>query len=100
MLSGSEGGRANTVRAAAGYNFSLLLRRWLEGLGGGQLHRAVQAAFATLPAVVAALPSGREFLRSPVKALGHLLSRTEDWLGALEARRARRDSRRTDTSSE
>jgi len=61
-----------------------VLRRWLERLGGGQLDRAVRAAFATLPAVVASLPTGREFLGSPVKTLGRLLSRTEEWLGALE----------------
>lgn len=62
------------------------LRRWLERLGGGQVHKAVQAAFATLPAVVAALPTGRDFLRSPVRTLGGLLSGTEQWLQALGAR--------------
>ncbi len=60
-----------------------LLREWLERVGGGRLHRAMQAAFATLPAVVAALPGGREFLRSPLVALGALLARTEEWLGTL-----------------
>jgi nucleoside-triphosphatase THEP1 len=62
-----------------------ILRRWLERLGGGQVHRAVQAAFATLPAVVAALPAGKDFLRSPSRTLGGLLSGTERWLEALEA---------------
>jgi nucleoside-triphosphatase THEP1 len=61
-----------------------LLRTWLERVGGGRLHMAMQAAFATLPAVVAALPGGREFLRSPLRTLGHLLSRTDEWLGTLE----------------
>lgn len=60
------------------------LRRGLERAGGGRLHRAVQAAFATLPEVVAALPEGRELLRSPTATLGRLLARTEDWLGALQ----------------
>lgn len=60
------------------------LRRRLERLGGGQLHRALHAAFATLPLVVAVLPSGREFVRSPARTLGRLLSLTEVWLEALE----------------
>lgn len=61
-----------------------LLRSWLERVGGGRLHHAVQAAFATLPAVVAALPGGREFVRSPLRTLAQLLSRTDAWLAALE----------------
>ncbi len=62
-----------------------ILRRWLERLGGGQVHNAMQAAFATLPAVVAALPAGKDFLRSPARTLGGLLAGTERWLEALEA---------------
>jgi nucleoside-triphosphatase THEP1 len=61
-----------------------LLRGWLERAGGGRLHHAVQAAFATLPAVVGALPGGREFVRSPLRTLGQLLGRTDEWLAALE----------------
>lgn len=60
------------------------LRGWLEGVGGGRLHHAVQAAFATLPAVVAALPGGREFVRSPLRTLAGLLAHTDAWLAALE----------------
>lgn len=60
------------------------LRRWLERVGGGRLHHAVQAAFATLPAVVAALPGGREFVGSPLRTLARLLARTDAWLAALE----------------
>ncbi len=60
-----------------------LLRRWLEGVGGGQLHGAVHAAFATLPLVVAALPPPRELLRGPGGALGGLLPRMEEWLQVL-----------------
>ncbi|HSW29204.1 MAG TPA: nucleoside-triphosphatase [Longimicrobiales bacterium] len=61
-----------------------LLRGWLERAGGGRLHHAVQAAFATLPAVVGALPGGREFVRSPLRTVGQLLGRTDEWLAALE----------------
>ncbi len=59
------------------------VRRLLERLGGGRLHQAVQAAFATLPLVVAALPSGREFLRRPGRALAGLLPRLDQWLLGL-----------------
>jgi nucleoside-triphosphatase THEP1 len=59
------------------------IRRWMEGLGGGQLHRAIHAAFATLPLVVASLPAAGEMLRRPVASLGGLLPRLDDWLGAL-----------------
>lgn len=60
------------------------VRRLLKRVGGGRLHQAVQAAFATLPMVVAALPSGREFLRRPGQALAELLPRLDGWLLSLE----------------
>ncbi len=61
-----------------------LLKRKLEEVGGGQLHRGVHAAFATLPLVVASLPTGREFLRRPLASLRGLLPRMGEWLQALE----------------
>ena len=60
-----------------------VIRRWMEGVGGGQLHGGIQAAFATLPLVVASLPPGEEFRRHPVQTLARLLPRLEDWLRAL-----------------
>lgn len=62
-----------------------LLRTALERVGGGSLHLALQAAFSTLPEVVAALPGGRDLLRSPSATLGGLLSRADEWLAALRA---------------
>ena len=59
------------------------IRRWMEGLGGGQLHRAIHAAFATLPLVVASLPPAGEMIRRPMASLGGLLPRLDDWLRAL-----------------
>jgi nucleoside-triphosphatase THEP1 len=60
------------------------IRRWMEGLGGGQLHRAIHAAFATLPLVVTSLPPAGEILKRPVVSLGSLLPRLDHWLEALE----------------
>ena len=61
-----------------------LLKRWFQKAGGGQLHRAIHAAFATLPLVVAALPSGRDLVRSPLRALEGLLPRMNGWLRAVQ----------------
>lgn len=61
-----------------------VLRKKLEAVGGGQLHRGVHAAFSTLPLVVASLPSGREFLRQPLVSLQGLLPRMGIWLQALQ----------------
>lgn len=60
------------------------LRIWLERVGGGQLHRAVQGAFATLPLVVAALPPARVLARRPLRTLGQLLAQVDGWLAALD----------------
>ncbi|MFO8173980.1 MAG: nucleoside-triphosphatase [Longimicrobiales bacterium] len=60
------------------------LRKKLEEVGGGQLHRGVHAAFTTLPLVVASLPSGREFLRQPLTSVRSLLPRMGLWLQALQ----------------
>jgi hypothetical protein len=49
-LKGREGDRINTVMAAAGYNFSLLLLRWLERL---------------LPALISALLAAPSRLEAP-----------------------------------
>jgi len=48
-LKGREGDRVNAVLAAAGYNFSLLLR-WLAGL----LRAVIQLLFAASPSIQAA----------------------------------------------
>jgi nucleoside-triphosphatase THEP1 len=56
------------------------VRERFERIGGGQLPRAVQAAFATLPLIIATLPPGRELLRRPGAALGGLLPRLDAWL--------------------
>ena len=61
-----------------------VIRRWMETVGGGQLHRGIQAAFATLPLVVASLPPGGEFMRHPVRTMAGLLPRLEGWLRALK----------------
>lgn len=60
------------------------IRRWMEGLGGGQLHRAIHAAFGTLPLVVASLPPAGEMLRRPVASVSSLLPRLDEWLRALD----------------
>lgn len=60
------------------------LRRKLEEVGGGQLHRSVHAAFSTLPLVVASLPRGGEFLRRPLASIQELLPRMEEWLEVLQ----------------
>jgi nucleoside-triphosphatase THEP1 len=59
------------------------VRSRFERIGGGQLPRAVQAAFATLPVVIGALPPGRELLRRPGAALGDLLPRLDAWFAGL-----------------
>ncbi len=56
------------------------VRSWAQGIGGGQPHRALQAAFSALPLAIAALPPGREIVRRPFQALGGLLPRLEGWL--------------------
>lgn len=56
------------------------VRSWAQGIGGGQPHRALQAAFSALPLAIAALPPGREIVRRPFEALGGLLPRLEGWL--------------------
>ena len=61
------------------------VRSRFDRIGGGQLPRAVQAAFATLPMVIAALPPGRELLRRPATALAGLLPRLDAWLAGLDS---------------
>lgn len=56
------------------------VRARLGRVAGGQPQRAVQAAFAALPLVIAALPPGRELLHRPRAALGALLPRLDEWL--------------------
>lgn len=56
------------------------LRRWLARWGAGRLLAAGEAAFATLPAVIAAMPPARTMLRHPVSAVGALVQRLDAWL--------------------
>ena len=61
------------------------VRSRFDRIGGGQLPRAVQAAFAALPMVIAALPPGRELLRRPEAALAGLLPQLDAWLAGLDS---------------
>jgi len=53
------------------------LRAWLGGHGGGALLGAADAAFATLPEVVAAAPAARDLLKRPAAALASMLPRLD-----------------------
>lgn len=60
------------------------LRRWLARWGAGRLLAAGETAFATLPAVIAAMPPARTMLRHPVGAVGALVQRLDAWLLQLD----------------
>ena len=51
-----------------------ILREWLERRGGRLFFAALEQAFETLPAVFAALPSGKDVLRSPIESLAAAIS--------------------------
>lgn len=63
-----------------------LLRRWLERFGAGAFFSALDAAFETLPAVLAAAPTGRQLFRRPLAALRQSLAQAPLWLDRLEQR--------------
>jgi nucleoside-triphosphatase THEP1 len=53
------------------------LRAWLGRHGAGALLGATEAAFATLPEVIASVPPARELVRSPGAAIGSMLPRLD-----------------------
>ena len=53
------------------------LRATLERHGAGSLLGATEAAFATLPEIVASVPSGRDLVRRPGAALASMLPRLD-----------------------
>lgn len=56
------------------------LQRWLARLGASRLLAAGETAFATLPAVIAAMPPARTMLRHPSRSVGALVGRLDSWL--------------------
>ncbi|MGD1147718.1 MAG: nucleoside-triphosphatase [Thermoanaerobaculaceae bacterium] len=53
------------------------LRASLERHGAGALLGAAEAAFATLPEIIASVPSGRDLVRRPAAALASILPRLD-----------------------
>jgi nucleoside-triphosphatase THEP1 len=53
------------------------LRASLERHGAGSLLGAAEAAFATLPEIIASVPSGRDLVRRPAAALASMLPRLD-----------------------
>jgi nucleoside-triphosphatase THEP1 len=53
------------------------LRAWLERHGAGALLGAAEAAFATLPEIIASVPSGRDLVRRPAAALASMLPKLD-----------------------
>jgi nucleoside-triphosphatase THEP1 len=65
------------------------LRAWLGRHRGGALLGAVEAAFATLPRVVASVPAARDLVRRPVAALASVLPTLDALVGELARPRRR-----------
>jgi nucleoside-triphosphatase THEP1 len=59
------------------------LRAWLWGHGGGSLLGAADAAFATLPEVIASLPTARDLVSHPAEALASMLPRLDALIEGL-----------------
>jgi nucleoside-triphosphatase THEP1 len=59
------------------------LRAWLRGHGGGPLLGAADAAFATLPEVIASLPAARDLVSHPAAALASILPRVDALIDGL-----------------
>jgi len=67
-----------TCFAAIGVELSHpAVRAWLGNHGGAALFGAVEAAFATLPEVVASVPTARDLVRRPGAALAVMLARLD-----------------------
>ncbi len=60
------------------------LRAWLGRHGAGALLDATEAAFATLPEVIASVPSARELVRTPGAAIASMLPRLDALVDRLE----------------
>jgi nucleoside-triphosphatase THEP1 len=60
------------------------LRAWLGRHGAGALLGATEAAFATLPEVIASVPSAREFIHHPGAAAASMLPRLDALVDRLE----------------
>ncbi len=60
------------------------LRRWLARWGAGRLLAAGETAFATLPAIIAAMPPARTILRHPLRAVSAQVQRLDAWLLQLD----------------
>lgn len=56
------------------------LQRWMARAGASRLLAAGETAFATLPAVIAAMPPARTMLRYPARSVGALVQRLDAWL--------------------
>jgi nucleoside-triphosphatase THEP1 len=61
------------------------LRAWLGHHGAGALLGATEAAFATLPEVIASVPSARELVRHPGAAAASMLPRLDTLVEQLAA---------------
>lgn len=62
----------------------------LEKLVGGVFFETLEYAFAALPGVMAAFPSGRELARRPVGSLRAVIAMAPRWLGAPDQPAGRR----------
>ena len=60
------------------------IRRFMERRGAGVFFGALEYAFASLPAILAGLPDGREFARRPLAVIGGGVARAPFLLDALE----------------
>ena len=59
------------------------IRKFLERFGGGVLFETLEHAFSALPGIIADLPSGKEFARRPLAALGGAIARAPFLLDAI-----------------
>jgi nucleoside-triphosphatase len=59
------------------------VRRLLERFGGGVFFETLEYAFSALPGIIAGLPSGRDFARRPLAALGGTISHAPFLLDAI-----------------
>jgi nucleoside-triphosphatase THEP1 len=63
------------------------IRAWLERFLGGTFFETLEFAFASLPGVLAAFPSGRELAGRPVASLRAVVAMAPAWLESLAGRR-------------
>lgn len=60
------------------------IRRLLERFGGGILFETLEYAFSSLPGIISALPSGREFAKRPLAVIGEAVANAPFFLDATE----------------